>query len=225
MMKCQRVLTHLAAIGVALAISGCAFDKMSLIGKSESIDVTEKSMVLLTVKLVNQVSPRYQPDIINMNIEPKNERKPRLFKMDDEGRMLSDSGNEFLFRMSMPPGKYIIRAIGGESKRFPVWSNFLVPIHTDLDVPAGQIIYIGRISAVNRARTGNEERAGLIFPLIDQAVAGFSGGTWDVEVSDNQEADMQLLKGRFPALQQAAVEKQILSPWDRARAQKGWDSR
>lgn len=222
-MTCQRILTHLAAIIVALSINGCAFDKMSLTNKSESIDVTEKSMVLLTVKLVNQVSPRYQPDIIYMSIEPKNERKPRLFKMDDEGRILADSGNEFLYRISMPPGKYIIRAITGESKHFPVWSNFLVPIHTDLDVPAGKIIYIGRISAVNRARTGNEERAGMIFPLIDQAVAGFSGGTWDVEVVDNQEADMQLLKNKFVALQNASVEKQILPAWDRARAQKGWD--
>ena len=222
-MKCQRVVTHLAAIIVALSITGCAFDKMSLTGKSESIDVTEKSMVLLTVKLVNQVSPRYQPDIVNMNIEPKNERKPRLFNMDDEGRILSDSGNEFLYRISMPPGKYIIRAIGGRANKFPVMSNFLVPIHTDLDVPAGKIIYIGRISAVNRARTGNEERAGMIFPLIDQAVAGFSGGTWDVEVVDNQEADMQLLKNRFVALQNASVEKQILPAWDRARAKKGWD--
>jgi hypothetical protein len=222
-MKLQRALTYIIAIVAMLAINGCAFDKMSLTGKSESIDVTEKSMVLLTVKLVNQVSPRYQPDIINMNIEPKNERKPRLFKMDDEGRFLSDSGNEFLYRISMPPGKYIIRAIAGESKHFPVMSNFLVPIHTDLDVPAGKIIYIGRISAVNRARTGNEERAGMIFPLIDQAVAGFSGGTWDVEVIDNQDEDMQSLKNRFVALQNASVEKQILPAWDRARAKRGWD--
>lgn len=59
-MKWQRVLIHQVAIVAMLAITGCAFDNISLTGKSESIDVPEKSMVLSTVKWVNQVSPRYQ---------------------------------------------------------------------------------------------------------------------------------------------------------------------
>jgi hypothetical protein len=60
-----------------------------------------------------------------------------------------------------------------------------------------------------------EHRAGGVLPLIDQAVAGFSDGTFDVVFSDNYDGDMGRFISKFPALNNVPVEKAILSQWVR----------
>jgi len=51
--------------------------------------------------------------------------------------------------------------------------------------------------------------------LIDQAVAGFSTGTFDVVVEDKYDEDMKLFISEYPALQNTKVEKSILPQWIR----------
>lgn len=74
------------------------------------------------------------------------------------------------------------------------------------------------------ANIQNEFRAGLPFPLVDQAVTGFSGGTFDVEIIDQFEKDELEFKSRFPALRDVNIQKAILPPFDRTKAQKWWEA-
>jgi hypothetical protein len=75
-----------------------------------------------------------------------------------------------------------------------------------------------------RERVGGELTAGGPVPLIDQAVAGASGGTFDVAISDRWDIDGPRLVMAFPGLRQIAVQKVILPPFDRAAAQRWYDT-
>ena len=67
---------------------------------------------------------------------------------------------------------------------------------------------------MNRKRQDdNELRAGPVIPLIDQAVAGFSGGTFEVKIFDNYDDDMAVFRQKHPALGHFTVERAVLPPW------------
>ena len=74
-----------------------------------------------------------------------------------------------------------------------------------------------------RERWRPEFKAGPSIPLIDQAAAGASGGTFDVLVSDRWDVDEAIFRSTFAPLGNASVEKAILKPFDRALAQDWWE--
>lgn len=92
-----------------------------------------------------------------------------------------------------------------------------------MEVTDNGVFYLGQVNAVVRERQGNEFRAGPPIPLIDQAVIGASGGTFDIEIVDAQARDEALFRERFPALKDATIRKAMLPGFDRARAQKWWE--
>lgn len=148
------------------------------------------------------------------------------FTMDDKARMETgnaDAGNTYLLRMELPPGKYQIVGMTSRSGIFPVTGAFFAPLHIPLEVTDKGVFYLGQVNAVVRERQGNEFRAGPPIPLIDQAVIGASGGTFDIEIVDAQARDEALFRERFPALKDATIRKAMLPGFDRARAQKWWE--
>ena len=66
--------------------------------------------------------------------------------------------------------------------------------------------------------------AGPLLPLIDQAAAGFSGGTWTVTVSDSAPHDVEEFKAAFPALARTPIEDDALPPWDKAKETMRWQA-
>jgi hypothetical protein len=75
-----------------------------------------------------------------------------------------------------------------------------------------------------RERQENEFKAGPSIPLIDQAVAGASTGTFDIKISDNFVKDEAIFRSKFPALVGVPIRKSILPAFDRANAQKWWEA-
>lgn len=224
----MKALLRIAALIAAAALAaGCATPtQMGLKRDTKTVDTSKESLLLFSTNLVNQVKPDYQPNAFVVYVEKPNAKdaSDRLnFLVDDEGRNLSPQGNQFLMRLALPPGKYILRGIGGFSGLFPVRGNFLVPLHMDLDVKPQTVVYLGHINARMRERKDTEFRAGGPIPLIDQAVTGFGGGTWDVQIEDRIDADLTALKRVFPALQPLKVDKAVLPAWDRAKAQAWWE--
>ncbi|WOD16795.1 hypothetical protein [Paraburkholderia kirstenboschensis] len=71
-------------------------------------------------------------------------------------------------------------------------------------------------------RKDGELRAGPVIPLIDQAATGFSGGTWNISVSDQFDADVAEFKKDFPALTNASIEREVLPAWDKQKATDWW---
>jgi hypothetical protein len=128
--------------------------------------------------------------------------------------------------MSLPPGKYVVRGISGSSGIFPVRGNFFVPMHSGIEVKPKSVVYIGQVQAKVRERNeqAKEFRAGAVIPLIDQAVTGFSSGTWEISIRDGFNEDMGKFKNAFPVLVPATVTKQILPAFDRNKAQVWWEA-
>jgi uncharacterized protein YcfL len=214
-----------------LALAGCATpQKMDLTRETQQVDVSKKSVVLISAEIANLHKPDYQPGATVVHVEKPNADKSedRLnFAVDAEGTEVTKSGNRYLLRVSIEPGKYVLRGISGTSGNFPVRGMFFMPLHVDLDVVPGSIIYAGRIQGRIRARDEgkNEFRAGSVIPLIDQSVTGFSSGTFDVTVMDVENEDLARFRSAFPALRASKIVKQVLPPFNRAVAQSWWESR
>jgi hypothetical protein len=79
---------------------------------------------------------------------------------------------------------------------------------------------VGHVWATVRERQDNEFKAGPVVPLIDQAVAGASGGTFDVETTDEFATDEAAFRSKFPALAGVEMAKAILPGFDRNKAQQ-----
>ncbi len=87
-------------------------------------------------------------------------------------------------------------------------------MYTPIELKPNKIVYLGRIEAVIRERKNDGElRAGPVVPLLDQAVTGFAGGTFDINVYDNYDKDIALFKQIYPLLNKYTVEKAVLPQW------------
>lgn len=218
-------------VAVALILAGCATPtKMAFHQDTEAVTSTTKPVFLMTATLKNSYRPSYQPKVIVLNVEKEgaSQRGDRInFTMDDKAKNESDSpelANSYFFRMELEKGNYLLRGLTGFSGIFPVRGNFFAPLHAEMKSAVPGIFYLGHVNATVRERIGNEFRAGLPIPLVDQAVTGFSGGTFDIEITDQFEIDVSEFRARFPALREVVIQKAILAPFDRAKAQQWWEA-
>lgn len=149
------------------------------------------------------------------------------FTMDAKAKIETDSpvtGNNYLLRMELDPGQYEILGMTSNTRSFPIIAYFFTPLHSQLAVNGTGVYYLGHVTATIRERQGNEFKAGPTLPLIDQAAAGASGGTFDVVVSDQFDEDEALFRSKFPALAGVTIQKAILPAFDREKAQQWWET-
>jgi hypothetical protein len=222
---------HLGLVLIAaLIVSGCATPtKMAFENEADKVK-NDKAVFLLTTTLKNGYKTSYQPKAIVLHVERASvkDSSDRLnFLMDDKAKIELDTvqaGNTYLVRMELEPGDYVIRGVTGFSGVFPVRGTFFAPLHAEVKATQPGVYYLGHVAATVRERQENEFRAGPPIPLVDQAVTGFSSGTFDVVVSDRFDQDEQMFKTRFPVLREASIRKAPLPPFDRAKAQKWWEA-
>lgn len=219
------LIISLLALGL---MTGCAGSKkMDLTKETKSLNLSEKSIVLLSAHIENQNAKSFQPNAWRVFVEAQNpdaKEKHLTFWVDGDAKVASgDSGNDYMFRLSLVPGKYILRGVYGQSGNLLVFGNFFMPLHSEIEVKANSVQYLGKVNGVVRKRKGDEFRAGPLVPLIDQAVTGFSGGTFDIEITDAYEQDIVYLTKNYQVLTEEIVEKSVLQPFDRQKAQEWWD--
>jgi len=218
------------AIAAVLCCSACATVMKMPYAKGAPPMDRSKALFLMTATLRNVYKTSYQPKILVVNVEREGatEAKDRFnFKMDDEGRAEDESplvGNNYLIRMDLGPGTYVIRGITCLNNSLFVHASFFAPLHERLVVTGPGVYYLGHADATVRERAGNEFKAGPPVPLIDQALAGASGGTFDVTISDRWEQDRARFGIAFPILRGVGARSAILAPFDRGTAQAFWEA-
>jgi hypothetical protein len=201
---------------VAIFVSGCATIKPMALDNIKAIELDQRSVALMTVKTSNQYRPNYQPNVCSIFIwtTGKEGKEKYTFSVEKPYNSVENQFNEYLISIDLPPGKYKLREIFGTSGIFPFRGMFSIPIYVDFELKPNKVIYLGRIEAVVRERKNDSEmRAGPVIPLVDQAVTGFSGGTFDVRIFDNYDEDIVIFKQKYPVLNNYAVEKAILPSW------------
>ncbi|HTG02283.1 MAG TPA: hypothetical protein VK654_17005 [Nitrospirota bacterium] len=211
---------HLPIICFAFTMSACAGHHMALTKGQSGIDLTKKSIALLSIKVSNQHKPNYQLDLTGVKICPQGETcsrpLPYFHKAGAPYKSEKDRFNEFLLSFGLESGTYNLQWIGS-TYQGPLVTGFGgIPVYAKIDVKPNTIIYLGHLEVVLRERKNDtEKRAGKVIPVLDQSVPGFSTGTFDVIVEDKFDEDMQAFIKEYPALQKVKVEKSILPQWIR----------
>ena len=229
-----RYVLALVLVSTSLFLGGCATpSEQALKDPKERLAADSPSVHLLTMTLKNEFHPSYQPHMLVLSIEREGatDASGRFnFKADDLGKLDeadSPNGNKYLLRIPLPPGNYEIVGVMASHRSFfpPIGGMFFAPLHEKLEVKAGgAVYYLGHVEAVIRERQGEEFRAGPMIPLIDQAVVGASGGTFDITISDHYDTDAALFQARFPVLKEATIQRTVLPQFDRDEAQRWWQA-
>jgi hypothetical protein len=223
-------IAGLALACAAVLSSGCATRTQLAFAKDANTPPKAGDHIyLMTATLHNAYRTSHQVTLLVVNVErpdAKNKADRLNFTIDDGAKSESDSatvGNSYYLSLKLDPGNYVIQGLTAQSAVFPTRTWFFAPLHADLEVAGPGVFYLGHIEATVRERTGDEFKAGPTLPLIDQAAGGASGGTFDIEISDQWDAERSRFIAKFPALKSVAVTKAILPPFDRARAQEWWE--
>jgi len=129
-----------------------------------------------------------------------------------------DGQKDYFLSVNLKSGINRLDQLYGEYSRFPLIGATcqIKEMNLVINVPRNSVIYLGHINSVIRERANDsEKRAGSLFPLIDQRVAGFSNGTFDVFIEDKFDEDMKVFVREYPGLQNVQVKKDILPQWER----------
>lgn len=222
------MIRFIASLLACVAITGCAtVNPMAFDKNTTKIDTKDKSVILMTIDVSRSDDSRYVPKpfvvkFAKPNATTKEERQN--FKMDTDTDTLQENGHTvYLARIALVAGEYKLFDVTGMASAFPFNSLFVVPLNMDVNLAPNSVVYAGRVTAKLRDRKGDEFRAGPMVPLIDQAVTGMSGGTWDVSVDNMAEKDVAYFRTSFPALKDVTIDTKPLPAFDRAAAQRLWE--
>jgi len=208
---------------LVFVITGCGYN-MALTKGQTDIDVTKKSIALLSVKISNQFKPNYQIEVMGSLICPQSERcghgSVKYFRKNSSAyriKSAENSFNEYLLSYELESGSYNFHSIGAAYDHNGISGGGSVPLNFKFEIKSNSITYLGHLDIVMREMKSNSEiRAGRVGPPWQQnPVVGAYTGTYDVAVEDKFEEDMKLFISEYPALKNAKVEKAILPHWIR----------
>lgn len=227
----MRIRAYFYFAAIVLLLSGCATrTRMAFESDEERLTESSKPVFLMTATLKNSYRTSFQPKLIVVHVErvgAKEAADKLNFTMDEKAKNESDTpeiGSTYFLRMQLDPGRYEIRGLTSLGRSFPINGFFFAPLHAPVESSRPGVFYLGHVTATVRERQGNEFKAGPSLPLIDQAIAGASGGTFDIEISDRLSIDEATFRSKFPALKGVEIRKSVLPPFDRAVAQKWWEA-
>ena len=208
---------------LVFTMSGCAGHKMALTKGKSDIDLTEKSIALFSVRISNQYKAGRQLTLQSVIICPQSEPNCKRDLPSNPGnpykpyKKEKDYFNEYLVSYELESGTYNIDGLY-TTYRIPTLTFGIgfAKLNLKTEIKPNSVSYLGHLDITLREKTGSAEiSAGKSIPFIDQYIAGFSSGTFDVVVEDKFDEDMKSFISEYPALQKVKVEKSILPQWIR----------
>ncbi|MES2242005.1 MAG: hypothetical protein V4639_03945 [Pseudomonadota bacterium] len=227
----DRLVRLFAILVFSLMMAACAVPPrtMAFGNDAEKLTANSDPVFLMTATIKNLYKPAFQPklELVSFDRSTANEKIPLFgILVDDKAKDESGSvenGNSYLLRIQLAPGQYRLMSLSGRAGAFPTIGHVIAPLHLPLQASGPGVFYLGHVNATLRERQGNEFKAGPSLPLVDQAVVGASGGTFDVTISDRQTEDEPAFRARFPALAGVPIKKAILPAFDRSYTQQFWE--
>jgi ketosteroid isomerase-like protein len=208
---------------LVFTMSGCAVNKMALTKGQSDIDLTKKSIALLSVRISNQYKPSRQLELLSVFICPQSESNCKHDLPSNPGspykpyKREKNSFNEYLLSYELESGTFNIDGFYTTYRIPTLISGFgFAKLNLITEIKPNSISYLGHLDIILREKKSKVEMmAGGAIPYIDQSIAGFSSGTFDVVVEDKFDEDMKSFISEYPALQKVKVEKSILPQWIR----------
>ncbi|RXJ74040.1 hypothetical protein CS022_05190 [Veronia nyctiphanis] len=204
-----RVLFLLA---VAAIFTGCtSIPNAPISTEKATYSTSEKSIVFGKLTVKNENATSFQPEVWNLKGSSNGEQ----FTYSVRNNLIADhgeEGREYFFSFEAPGGQAQLEELtlhAGMS--LLISANGALALQKTIDVEKNKVIYIGDITATIVEKKDNEKSVGPAIPLIDQRVAGFSNGTFVVDVKDNFDQDVALLKKTYPAMENLTFTKSVMS--------------
>jgi hypothetical protein len=209
------LIKKIALYSTLFIATGCAtVTKMPLQEKGKTdVSVSQKSILVAKVSIKNANKESQQPTICCVFL--KKDNKDLSFT---EPTLISDKekeGKTYIVSMEVAPGTTTLNMIRF-FRQVPllVMAMADLPFDQTIEVPANKVVYLGNIDAVIVPRTDDSQpRAGSVIPLIDQAVAGFSNGTFTAKVTDKFDQDVAEIKSKFPKAANLDFVNMTLPQW------------
>jgi hypothetical protein len=223
------ISTWLSAL-MLVVLTGCA-TSLPMALSDAAAPKADKVTVLMSTTIGNDFKPRYQPGLVVVHWEKPEakEQADRLnFVPDAKSAVLLPEGvahKSYLLSFELDPGQHLLAGMTSQAMAFPFIGTFFTPLMQNVSFERPGVYYVGHVQAIVRERKEEEMRAGSVIPLIDQAAAGASGGTFDILVEDRWTADEGRFKTAYPALDKAVIAKQLLAPHDQPAVRKRWEAR
>jgi hypothetical protein len=219
--------------------NGCASvqtKEMGLKTGQEKLSYQEGSLCLLSIKTDNKYKPEWPPEVWaielidqatdkKVNIAVQSKSFGSLLKKGLNDTFTYDKGTsswEGLISFKLPPGQYCLTAIRGGCTRGigigAAMASFGFPFDTPFRVYDKECVYLGRIEMINRERTSEDEipSGDSTITRLPQQHSGFGTGTFDVEIFDNLDEDINKFREEYPVIGDIIITKRILPPWRKA---------
>ena len=200
--------TYIAILILMVFAPGC-MNPMALNKKADTVDLSQKSIALFTLRASNEYKPGFKPNASWILIKTVSSGKSLKFGL-DKPHANTGKFNEYLVSVEVESGKHTLKRVGGVSNRVLIIGTFSFGFNETFEIPLNSVTYVGHVNMNNRERKKGETRSGSIFPLIDQAVAGYSGGTFDVTISDRSATDIALFTQTYPCLKDIQIGKALM---------------
>jgi hypothetical protein len=208
---------------LVFTMSGCAGNKMAITKGKSDIDLTRKSIALLSVRISNQYKPKRQLELLKAVICPQSETNckhdlPSHFESPYKPyKREKNRFNEYLLKYELESGTFNIDGFYTTYRIPMLISGFgFAPLNFKTEIKPNSISYLGHLDIILREKKNDAEiKAGGDTIFLDQSIAGFPSGTFDVVVEDKFDEDMKSFISEYPVLQKVKVEKSILPQWIR----------
>ena len=201
----MRKSVFVVSLLVVFQLAGC-YSGMALKKGENDIDLSSKSIALLSVGVINKNHAEYPLKVVGININEWG----NLYKANDAFQYNKDGYKEYLLTLELTPGVNILHSIWISSDGFWVDASAHPSLNLRTNITPNSVVYLGHIDIVLRKKImESEETAGSI-PLIDAGIVGFSSGTFDISVLDRFEEDIKTSISAYPALKNTLVTKAIL---------------
>jgi hypothetical protein len=194
----------------ATMLAGCGTPGMALDRKKGAPDTTLKSIALYTLRTVNQYKPSWQPEVKTIAIRGEAKGDQQRFKAPKAHAAPKHEYYEYLISVDLAPGSYVLADVVGRCTVFWASGRSGFPVDARFSLAPRSVTYLGHVEMINRERKEGERRSGGVFPLIDQSVSGFSGGTFDIKLSDRSETDLPAFRQTYPSLQSVPIDTNLL---------------
>lgn len=202
---------------LGLVFVGCANIKtMPLQVEQPNLQLADQSILVGRLNIQNKNAKSWQPNLLAVFV--KQDKKNYSFNKPTLITHTPKVGKDYLFSLELEPGSADLNLIRFHSRSLLVNGIAEIKFQQPITFPKkGAIVYIGNIQASIVKHQEGQPTAGPVIPLIDQAVTGFSTGSFVIDITDNYEEDIKLLLEKYPYLKGKEIQKAILPQWSHAK--------
>jgi hypothetical protein len=210
---------YLIVMCLASFFVGCA-NNMALTKGQDSVDLSNSSIALLSVRASNQNEPSHQPLIVGAYT--LRQSKTTFHRTRTAYKKEGDAFKEQWLSFELEPGINNFTKLWATCPDLVFLTSFAsIPLNLDADIKPNSINYLGHLDVTIRKKNNDDEESVGSGPyVVGNAAAGFLTATYDVVVEDKIDEDIKTFIAEYPALNKVKVEKSILPQWVRPEKQR-----